>query len=209
MKIEALRKFSRGNAFLILKILSRVFLVIFGAILLYDDLLWENFGGLRDATGMPPTIGVIDIYEIGGVHIHHSWIGAILVFIASFSLVFIYVNDIKKAGVKKTVLGIKSQEKSCLNKLKEFSRGKVFVGLRIVSRAFLFLFGIFLLLDNLLWNNIGKVAELNGIVPNVGVIEAYSIGGVSLPHGAIGFLLMFISSFSMIFIWINDIKNKK
>jgi len=95
-----------------------------------------------------------------------------------------------------------------LKKLRKFSKSKIFVGLRVLSRVLLLLFGTFLLLDNIWWNNIGRVANLNGIVPSIGAVETYSVGGVMLPHGGIGVLLMFISGFSLVFIYVNDIRKK-
>jgi len=96
MDFKKLREFSNGKVFLALKVLSRVFLFILGAIMLFDDLLWDNIGGLRDLTGMAPTMGVVEIYEVAGIHIHHGWVGFTLMFMAGFSLVFIYANDIKR-----------------------------------------------------------------------------------------------------------------
>ncbi len=90
-----LSNFSQKKLFLLLRILSRVFLLAFGVFLLIDDLLWDNIGGLGDITGMVPTIGVVKTYEIGGVHIHHGYIGFLLMLMAGTSLLFMYVNEIK------------------------------------------------------------------------------------------------------------------
>ena len=82
--------------FIVFQVLSRTFLLAFGAFLLFDDLLWDNIGGIAGITGMAPSIGVVEIYEIGGVHIHHGYIGFILVLMASISLYYIYKDNFKK-----------------------------------------------------------------------------------------------------------------
>lgn len=90
-----LEKFARGKIFLSLRVLSRVFLLLFGLFLFIDDLLWHNIGGATSLTGMAPTVGVIKTYEIAGIHIHHAYIGFILMLMAAISLICIYIERTK------------------------------------------------------------------------------------------------------------------
>lgn len=55
-------------------------LFIFGVFLVIDDLFLHN-------------IGVIQIYSIRGLHIHHSIIGTLLMLASSISVLFIIIND--------------------------------------------------------------------------------------------------------------------
>lgn len=96
MDLEKLKEFSKGRIFIALRVLSRVFVFLFGFILFFDDLLWHNIGGISNATGLSPTMGSIETYNLWGLHIHHGVIGFLFMFIAGFSLLFIYINDIKK-----------------------------------------------------------------------------------------------------------------
>lgn len=81
--------------------------------------------------------------------------------------------------------------------LKKFLNGKIFLGLRIISRLFLLGFGIFLLLDDLLWENIGGIAQITGMAPTIGVIKEYKIKGIHIHHGYIGFIFILMSAVSL------------
>ncbi|MCD6575531.1 MAG: hypothetical protein J7K73_00015 [Nanoarchaeota archaeon] len=94
--VDKLHKFSKGKLFLALRILSRVFLLGFGIFLVVDDMLWHNIGGLRDITGNMPMIGVIKPIEIGGIHIHHGFIGLLIAAMAASSIIFIHIAETKK-----------------------------------------------------------------------------------------------------------------
>lgn len=82
-----LEKFAKGKFFFSLRIASRVFLLLFGLFLFIDDLLVHNIGGLTGGT-----VGVVETYEIGGIHIHHAYVGFILMLMAAVSLIFMYLE---------------------------------------------------------------------------------------------------------------------
>jgi hypothetical protein len=68
--------------------------------------------------------------------------------------------------------------------LRKFIKSKLFFGLQILSRLVIFIFGLFLLMDDLFWHNIG-------------VNEIYSIASIHIHHAYVGVLFMFLGGFSI------------
>jgi len=86
---------SNPEVALILQILSRFFIIAFGFFLLIDDLLIHNISGRHKNLIENGVVKAKQKYIFNGFHVHHGYVGALLVFMGAFSMLLI----LTKAGI--------------------------------------------------------------------------------------------------------------